>query len=208
MARSTTQNPPPPPTALLSQLPLRTFNHISYAVPSPLESAQFFERVLGFTQISRPSELKTEGAWICGMGVEIHFILQPANSYPRFLDTKSVTINPRADHLSFLCPYTEVHWKCLRDALTKDNIQFLERHLPKSDLRQVRHSLSVQIPWERWSGKVGKGTQRGGCSRTDCCFHSFLVLFWSPVMRVRTLQIFFRDPSSGLLVEISSNPKC
>lgn len=159
MARSTTQNPLPHHTPLLSKVPLRTFNHISYAVPSPIETANFFEHVLGFNRIPRPTELNSEaeGAWICGMGVEIHFILQLPNSLPRGLDVNSAPINTRADHLSFLCPFSEVHWNAVRDTLKSAGIQFVDRTLPTRDLHQVsgfeqrRSVMGVNVHFRRRS---------------------------------------------------------
>lgn len=150
------------PPSLPSKLPLRSINHITYAVPHPSITASFFERVLGFRRLPRPETFKVDGAWICGMGVEIHFILQPPNSYPRASRTTysaDEPLNPCADHLSFLCPYSEDNphdWNLVLKTLRGADIQLLERHFEERDLHQV----------------------------------------------------FFKDPSSGLVIEVSTNPQC
>eukprot|EP00177_Eucheuma_denticulatum_P001465 GFKZ01002632.1.p1 GENE.GFKZ01002632.1~~GFKZ01002632.1.p1 ORF type:complete len:155 (-),score=3.24 GFKZ01002632.1:547-1011(-) len=150
MARSTHSpaNHPHPPS-LPSKLPLRSINHITYAVPQPSTTASFFETVLGFKRLPRPDSFNVDGAWICGMGVEIHFILQPSNSYPRSSRTTCTSdepLNPCADHLSFLCPYSkdsQNDWNLVLKTLRGAGIQLLERHFEERDLHQV---MLIRLP--------------------------------------------------------------
>jgi len=45
-------------------LPLLSLNHVSLLCRSVLESMQFYEDVLGFVPIKRPSSFKFTGAWL------------------------------------------------------------------------------------------------------------------------------------------------
>lgn len=44
-------------------LPLLSLNHVSFVCESVSESVRFYEEVLGFVMIKRPSSFKFEGAW-------------------------------------------------------------------------------------------------------------------------------------------------
>jgi catechol-2,3-dioxygenase len=44
-------------------LPLLSLNHVSFVCRSVQESVKFYENVLGFVLIKRPSSFKFEGAW-------------------------------------------------------------------------------------------------------------------------------------------------
>lgn len=49
-----------------SQLPLLSLNHVSFVCQSVRRSVRFYEEVLGFVLIKRPSSFDFEGAWyIC-----------------------------------------------------------------------------------------------------------------------------------------------
>uniref|UniRef100_A0A803R7C7 Glyoxalase/fosfomycin resistance/dioxygenase domain-containing protein n=1 Tax=Cannabis sativa TaxID=3483 RepID=A0A803R7C7_CANSA len=45
------------------KLPLLSLNHVSYVCKSVAKSVKFYEQVLGFVLIKRPSSFKFEGAW-------------------------------------------------------------------------------------------------------------------------------------------------
>ncbi|RDX83737.1 hypothetical protein CR513_35318 [Mucuna pruriens] len=45
-------------------LPLLSLNHVSFVCKSVSESVKFYEDVLGFVLIKRPSSFKFEGAWV------------------------------------------------------------------------------------------------------------------------------------------------
>ncbi|KAE8715668.1 B-box type zinc finger family protein [Hibiscus syriacus] len=52
-------------------LPLLSLNHVSLLCRSVSESARFYEEVLGFVLIKRPSSFKFNGAWrLQGMGMK------------------------------------------------------------------------------------------------------------------------------------------
>lgn len=44
-------------------LPLLSLNHISFVCRSVSESVNFYENVLGFVLVKRPSSFKFQGAW-------------------------------------------------------------------------------------------------------------------------------------------------
>ncbi|KAI3910198.1 hypothetical protein MKW92_011880 [Papaver armeniacum] len=57
-----------------SALPLLSLNHVSYLCKSVTESAKFYQEVLGFVLIKRPSSFKFEGAWLFNYGIGIHLL--------------------------------------------------------------------------------------------------------------------------------------
>lgn len=48
---------------LLPEIPNLSLNHVSFVCKSVTESIQFYEDVLGFVLIERPSSFNLEGAW-------------------------------------------------------------------------------------------------------------------------------------------------
>lgn len=46
-----------------NRMPLLALNHVSYVCKSVQQSAQFYEQVLGFVLIKRPSSFDFDGAW-------------------------------------------------------------------------------------------------------------------------------------------------
>lgn len=129
-------------------LPLTSVNHISFAVPSPRQTADFFHRVLGFKRLPRPQAFEEtfDGAWVCGMGLEIHFIQPTPDANPR-RHTAAIpaegrkAIDPRSDHLSFLCRRhpdpRQSDWHRVVETLKRCDVDFLERSFPGDNLRQV-----------------------------------------------------------------------
>ena len=47
----------------MEPLPLLSLNHVSFVCKSVSESVKFYQDVLGFVLIKRPSSFKFEGAW-------------------------------------------------------------------------------------------------------------------------------------------------
>ncbi|CAN8077264.1 unnamed protein product [Agarophyton chilense] len=145
-------------------LPVLGINHISFAVPQPLHTARFFETVLGFKPLKRPASIAkaVDGAWICGLGLEIHFIQSTERALlrqrPPAARTRRGTIDPRNDHVSFLC--TD------RDG--------------DSDFERIIASL-----------------QQDGVEYVTRCFDED-----------HLKQLFFCDPTSGLLIEVSTSAMC
>lgn len=128
-------------------LPIRSVNHISFAVPSPSKTAEFFQTVLGFKLLPRPQAFEEtfDGAWLCGMGLEIHFIQPTPGSRSRRplvpVQLKERAIDPRSDHLSFLCQWhpdpSNSDWHYVLETLDRHGVNYLERTFPQDDLRQV-----------------------------------------------------------------------
>lgn len=54
-------------------LPLLSLNHVSFVCKSVKKSVQFYEQVLGFVLIKRPSSFDFEGAWyVCILCLHFH----------------------------------------------------------------------------------------------------------------------------------------
>ncbi|KAI3963844.1 hypothetical protein MKW92_033882 [Papaver armeniacum] len=95
-----------------SALPLLSLNHVSYLCKSVKESSRFYQEVLGFVLIRRPSSLKFEGAWLFNYGIGIHLL--QCNSIDD-VQQMPVKINPKDNHISFQCTDIELVKKRLRE---------------------------------------------------------------------------------------------
>ncbi|XP_077248804.1 glyoxylase I 4-like [Tasmannia lanceolata] len=82
------------------QLPLLSLNHVSFVCKSVSKSVRFYEDVLGFVLIKRPSSFKFEGAWLFNYGIGIHLL--ECNS-PANMPEKKGVINTKDNHISFQC---------------------------------------------------------------------------------------------------------
>ncbi|XP_068660806.1 glyoxylase I 4-like [Aristolochia californica] len=83
-----------------SPLPLLSLNHVSFVCKSVSESVRFYEEVLGFVLIKRPSSFKFEGAWLFNYGIGIHLLeCNTTDAMPK----KKGVINPKDNHISFQC---------------------------------------------------------------------------------------------------------
>ncbi|QCD76434.1 uncharacterized protein LOC114186926 [Vigna unguiculata] len=84
-------------SASATPLPLLSLNHVSFVCKSVSESVKFYEDVLGFVLIKRPSSFKFEGAWLFNYGIGIH-LLESAK-----VPVEKREINPKENHISFQC---------------------------------------------------------------------------------------------------------
>lgn len=83
---------PPPPSL--------TLNHVSFVCKSVAASKKFYENVLGFQVVKRPSSFDFEGAWLFNYGIGIHLLqCKPSDNLP-----KKAEINPKDNHISFQSP--------------------------------------------------------------------------------------------------------
>ncbi|XP_057976658.1 glyoxylase I 4-like [Malania oleifera] len=80
-----------------SKLPLLSLNHVSFVCKSVSRSVRFYEDVLGFVLIKRPSSFNFQGAWLFNYGIGIHLL--EVEEVP----TKKGRINPKDNHISFQC---------------------------------------------------------------------------------------------------------
>ncbi|KAK4271079.1 hypothetical protein QN277_019822 [Acacia crassicarpa] len=76
-------------------LPLLSLNHVSFVCNNVSESVKFYEDVLGFVLIKRPSSFNFEGAWLFNHGIGIHLL--ESDKVPM----KKGKINPKDNHISF-----------------------------------------------------------------------------------------------------------
>ncbi|KAK4746747.1 hypothetical protein SAY87_025784 [Trapa incisa] len=87
---------------LESPLSLRSLNHISLGCRSVEDSVNFYQKVLGFIPIKRPGSFDFQGAWLFNYGIGIHLIHSEGcngNGAPPI----GHIINPKDNHISFLC---------------------------------------------------------------------------------------------------------
>ncbi|KAK8673267.1 hypothetical protein V6N13_111614 [Hibiscus sabdariffa] len=83
-------------------LPLLSLNHVSLLCRSVSESARFYEQVLGFVLIKRPSSFKFNGAWLYNYGIGVHLIENPSiDDFDTIIEPRP--INPKDNHISFQC---------------------------------------------------------------------------------------------------------
>ncbi|XAR49356.1 hypothetical protein NMG60_11032536 [Bertholletia excelsa] len=82
-----------------SEQPLLALNHVSFVCKSVARSVKFYEDVLGFVLIKRPSSFDFEGAWLFNHGIGIH-LLEMEDSPVK----KGKKINPKDNHISFQTP--------------------------------------------------------------------------------------------------------
>ncbi|KAK3410406.1 hypothetical protein EUGRSUZ_J02400 [Eucalyptus grandis] len=81
-------------------LPLLSLNHVSLMCRSVRESVRFYEDVLGFVLIKRPSSFDFNGAWLYNYGIGIHLIENPSIEENDAIDEPR-PINPKDNHMSF-----------------------------------------------------------------------------------------------------------
>ncbi|XP_004512116.1 glyoxylase I 4-like [Cicer arietinum] len=96
-------------------LPLLSLNHVSLLCSSVLDSMKFYEEVLGFVPIKRPSSFKFNGAWFYNYGIGIHLIQNPEiDEFDTYIN-ESRPINPKDNHISFQCTDVELVKKRLEE---------------------------------------------------------------------------------------------
>lgn len=96
-------------------LPLLSLNHVSLLCRSVWESMRFYEDVLGFVPIKRPSSFNFTGAWFYNYGVGIHLIENPHIDEFDTCVNESRPINPKDNHISFQCTDVELVKKRLEE---------------------------------------------------------------------------------------------
>ncbi|PWA49495.1 glyoxalase/Bleomycin resistance protein/Dihydroxybiphenyl dioxygenase [Artemisia annua] len=91
------------------QMPLLSLNHVSFMCKSVGRSVKFYEDVLGFVLIRRPSSFDFEGAWLFNHGIGIHLLEMDTTP------TKKSVINPKDNHISFQCSNMDLIIKKLEE---------------------------------------------------------------------------------------------
>ncbi|KAL3814520.1 hypothetical protein ACJIZ3_015788 [Penstemon smallii] len=97
------------------ELPLLSLNHVSFVCKSVQKSVQFYEQVLGFVLIKRPSSFDFEGAWLFNHGIGIHLLEATSEEKVLLVEKKGKIINPKDNHISFQCSDMEVIVKVLEE---------------------------------------------------------------------------------------------
>ncbi|KAK7411210.1 hypothetical protein VNO78_02642 [Psophocarpus tetragonolobus] len=78
-------------------LQLKSLNHISLVCRSMEKSIDFYENILGFFPVKRPSSFNFNGAWLFNYGIGIHLLQSDdPEAMPKIGD-----INPKDNHISF-----------------------------------------------------------------------------------------------------------
>jgi hypothetical protein len=83
--------------------------------------------VLGFAAVQRPQGFEFDGAWLCGRGIEVHLI---QDEEPRRIMRP---INPKSDHLSFLCHDMDLVERVLVD----HGVEYVNQTFSQDGLHQV-----------------------------------------------------------------------
>ncbi|XP_014521116.1 uncharacterized protein LOC106777837 [Vigna radiata var. radiata] len=96
-------------------LPLLSLNHVSLLCRSVWESMRFYEDVLGFVPIKRPSSFNFTGAWFYNYGIGIHLIENPHLDEFDTCANEFRPINPKDNHISFQCTDVELVKKRLEE---------------------------------------------------------------------------------------------
>ncbi|OVA14968.1 Glyoxalase-like domain [Macleaya cordata] len=99
-------------------MPLLSLNHVSFLCKSVSRSVRFYEVVLGFVLIKRPSSFNFHGAWLFNYGIGIHLL--ECNS-PDDIPEKKGFINPKDNHISFQCS----DMKLVMSKLKEMNIKYV-----------------------------------------------------------------------------------
>ncbi|MFS7986015.1 putative glyoxalase/Bleomycin resistance protein/Dihydroxybiphenyl dioxygenase [Helianthus anomalus] len=95
------------------QLPLLSLNHVSFICKSVSRSVKFYEDVLGFVLVRRPSSFDFQGAWLFNHGIGIHLLEMDTTP------TKKAVINPKDNHISFQCTNMDLIIKKLEQLAIK-----------------------------------------------------------------------------------------
>ncbi|KAK9076595.1 hypothetical protein SSX86_004929 [Deinandra increscens subsp. villosa] len=90
--------------------PALSLNHVSFICKSVSRSVKFYEQVLGFVLIRRPSSFDFEGAWLFNHGIGIHLLQMDTMTPP---SKKVAVINPKDNHISFECSDVDLVMKKL-----------------------------------------------------------------------------------------------
>ncbi|CAI9103773.1 OLC1v1002324C1 [Oldenlandia corymbosa var. corymbosa] len=100
-----------------TQLPLLSLNHVSFVCKSVRKSVRFYEEVLGFVLIKRPSSFTFEGAWLFNHGIGIHLL----EAEDPVRGKNKAKINPKDNHISFQCTNMDI----IVQKLEEKNIEFV-----------------------------------------------------------------------------------
>ncbi|XP_043706314.1 metallothiol transferase FosB-like isoform X1 [Telopea speciosissima] len=111
-----------------SMEPQLSLNHVSFVCKSVSRSVRFYEEVLGFVLIKRPSSFNFEGAWLFNHGIGIHLL--ESNS-PNDIPDKKGVINPKDNHISFQCSDL---WLVIRK-LKAMNIQYVKGEVEEGGVK-------------------------------------------------------------------------
>nr|GMC67756.1 lactoylglutathione lyase-like [Ipomoea batatas] len=89
--------------SLEQPLPLLSLNHVSILVKDVWDSVRFYEDILGFCSVKRPSSLNFRGAWLYNYGIGIHLLENESLQHCDDTVNHPRPINPKDNHISFQC---------------------------------------------------------------------------------------------------------
>eukprot|EP00873_Tetraselmis_striata_P003033 jgi/Tetstr1/423297/TSEL_013996.t1 len=112
----------------MAPLRLKSMNHVSRVCSDIRSTKTFYEEVLGFVEVRRPSQLEAnlDGCWLFGYGVGVHLIGGKAPERPKEL-------NPKLDHISFQCESFEE----ILEVLTRDQVPFIREVIRHDGLYEI-----------------------------------------------------------------------
>ncbi|GMJ12616.1 hypothetical protein HRI_004930700 [Hibiscus trionum] len=162
-------------------LPLLSLNHVSFVCKSVSRSARFYQQVLGFVLIKRPSSFNFEGAWLFNYGIGIHLLEScSASGVP----AKKEKINPKDNHISFQCSDMEQVMRKLEEmeieyvtaVVEEGGIQVDQLFFHDPDGYMVEICNCQNLPLLPLSSNKPKGSRDANCSGVAALMMEYLVL--------------------------------
>ncbi|KAK8967562.1 hypothetical protein KSP40_PGU017328 [Platanthera guangdongensis] len=99
-------------------LSLKSLNHISRLCGSLEQSVHFYQNILGFRPIVRPSSFNFNGAWLFNYGFGIHLLQVEEHEIP----LRKFNIDLNVNHISFQCA----------------NLDLVEKKLAETEIGYIR----------------------------------------------------------------------
>ena len=109
-------------------LPLHSLNHVALTTTRLEISREFYKRVLGFREVSRPA-FSFRGAWLYNYGLMIHLIESEAPPN----ETVGETISTRDNHIALHCDDLDAAER----ALVAHGVAFRKNEIVDRKIRQI-----------------------------------------------------------------------
>ena len=101
-------------------------HHVSFCIPELAPSLHFYQEILGFEPIERPS-MGIEGAWLRAGNTQIHLIVAPEGAD---VGSKPSKTNPLANH----CAFAIDDYEKTRDRLKQYGLEIVEAGVERGQM--------------------------------------------------------------------------
>ncbi len=101
-------------------------HHVSFSIPELAPSLHFYQEILGFEPIERPS-MGIDGAWLRAGNTQIHLIVAPEGADIGSTPSKT---NPLANH----CAFAIDDYEKTRDHLKEHGLEVLEAGVDRGQM--------------------------------------------------------------------------